>query len=61
MLCMIKRKSEVAVYIKDLCLYTVQKKNQRRVHISDNSLDLSALLNNKSDLFVSSNLIDSFD
>lgn len=61
MLCMIKRISEVIVYIKDLCLYTVQKEHQRGVHISDNSLDLSALLNNKSDLFVFSNLIDSFD
>lgn len=50
MLCTIRRIREVIVYIKDLCLYTGQKKNQRRVHISDNSLDLSALLNNKSDI-----------
>lgn len=59
-LCMIKRISEVILYLGPLP-FSSRKNHQGRWNSSDNSLDLSALLNNKSDLFVFSNLTDCFD
>ena len=59
-LCMIKRISEVILHLGPLPFYS-GKNHRRRLNSSDNSLDLSASLNNKSNLFVFSNLTDCFD